>query len=354
LSGDEFAVILENTDIVQAQQIAERMRAAVDAFRFTRNGRSFALGLSIGVVRIDGQQPAQALLAQADIAMYSAKEQGRNRVVCYQPADESFARLSEASQWATRIKDALYEGRFTPYFLPVVRFDDGQVDHYELLIRMREGDELIPPGAFIPAAERFGLMPQLDQRVVELALDTLARRRDISLCVNISGRSLLDESLVRLVDKALRERGIAPARLAFEISEAAAVQDIVRAERWIHKIAALGCSVAIDDFGIGFSSFTHLRSLPVDRIKIDGSYIRGIHHSPGNRAIVQAIHTLAEALGKATVAEFVEQPEIAVIMREIGVTYGQGYFLGGPEPSIPEQATALAREQQVATTAREY
>jgi diguanylate cyclase (GGDEF)-like protein/PAS domain S-box-containing protein len=334
--GDEFAVLLEGTSLAQARQIAERMRTTVDAFRFQFAGHSFELGVSIGLVPVTGQQTSQVLLAQADIAMYSAKQQGRNRVMIYQPDEGTFLQLSEANQWVRRIKDALREDRLLLYFQPVARLSDSAVVHYEALIRMRgEAGEIISPGAFISAAERFGLMPPLDRWLVRQVVRTLADRPDIHLFMNLSGCSLLDEELLEFIETELRTTRVAPERLGFEITETAAVQDLVRAERWIRRVKALGCRFALDDFGVGFTSFAYLRSLPVDQIKIDGSFIRTLEEDVSNRNIVQAMHTLANSLGKETVAEFVETAAVWRILREIGVTYGQGFYKGGAHPDLP-------------------
>jgi diguanylate cyclase (GGDEF)-like protein len=343
LGGDEFAVLLEGMSMAQAQAVAERLRATVEGFRFTLEGRSFELGLSVGLVAIDGRQDAHVLLAQADIAMYAAKERGRNRVVSYQDTDDYVARLSEANAWASRIKDALRDDRFVLHFQPVVYLGNMQVTHYETLIRMVDQQgALIPPGAFIPAAERFGLMPQIDRWIVQQTIRTLQAHPTITLFMNLSGRSLLDEALVDFIAAELRERGVEPARLGFEITETAAVQDFAHADRWIRQIKALGCHFVLDDFGVGFTSFAYLRHLPIDQVKIDGSFIQTIDRDAHNRAIVRAIHTLALELGKATVAEFVERPAVLEVLREIGITYAQGYYLGRPGPDLP-----LARPPQM-------
>jgi diguanylate cyclase (GGDEF)-like protein len=349
LGGDEFAVILEGTSLDQAHVIAERMRVAVEAFRFTMNGHSFELSLSIGLVAINGQHDAHVLLAQADIAMYSAKEQGRNRIVTYHPKDDSFERLSEANQWVTRIKDALREDQLVLHFQPVRRLNDAHIEHYEVLVRMIGPlGELIPPAAFIPAAERFGLMPQLDRWIVQRTVRTLQEHPTVQLFVNLSGRSLVDETLVEFIETQLEERGVEPARLGFELTESVAIQDMERAESWIKRIKALGCRFVMDDFGVGFASFAYLRSLPIDQIKIDGSFIRMIDRDPSSRAIVQAMHTLAQALGKVTVAEFVEHAAIVEVLREIGIAYGQGYYLSHPSPDLPApEPTLLGAEGEL-------
>lgn len=336
VGGDEFAVLLEGLEVEPAAAIAERMRAGIAEFPFILQGHHFDLGLSIGLVPIDGQQPADVLLAEGDIAMYTAKEQGRNRIIRFQPDAENLVRLTEAHQWARRIKDALRDDRMLFYFQPVLRVGDAAVVDYEALLRMRAEDgTLIQPGGFLPAAERFGLMPLLDRWMVQEAVHTLARHPTIRLTVNLSAYSPADEALLDYIGAQLQDQGQAPARLAFAMSEAAVLQDLRRTERWIRQLTDLGCRFVLDDFGTGFASLTYLRHLPVDQVKIDGSFIRMLVPDPSTREIVRAIHTLARALGKETVAIFVEDAATLDIVRAIGVTYAQGYYLSYPVPDLP-------------------
>lgn len=336
LGGDEFAVLLDSSGLNQALILAEQLRHIVDSTPFHLADQVFTLGVSIGVVAVNGYQTAQQLLAQADAAMYTAKEQGRNRVALYHPEEGSTRRLSEANKWVTRIKDALRENRLVLHYQPIFRLSDGQVAHYEALLRMREPTgELILPNEFISAAERFGLMPPLDHWVAGRAIQALHDHPDISIVINLSGRSRVDEYLLDFIEVQLRDQNVCPDRLGFEITETAAVQDLVRAEGWIRRLKALGCRFALDDFGVGFTSFAYLRTLPVDQIKIDGSFIRTIHQDSSSRDIVHAMHSLAHKLGKETVAEFVENESILQVLKEIGITYGQGFYLGKPQPSLP-------------------
>jgi diguanylate cyclase (GGDEF)-like protein/PAS domain S-box-containing protein len=336
VGGDEFAVLLEGLEVEPAAAIAERMRAGIAEFPFILQGHRFDLGLSIGLVPIDGQQPADVLLAEGDIAMYTAKEQGRNRIIRFQPDAENLVRLTEAHQWARRIKDALRDDRMLFYFQPVLRVGDAVVVDYEALLRMRAEDgTLIQPGGFLPAAERFGLMPLLDRWMVQEAVRTLAAHPAIRLTVNLSAYSPADEALLDHIAEQLRDQVVAPARLAFAMSEAAVLQDLRRAEHWIRRLTDLGCRFVLDEFGTGFASLTYLRHLPVDQVKIDGSFIRMLVPDPSTREIVRAIHTLARALGKETVAIFVEDAATLDIVRAIGVTYAQGYHLSHPTPDLP-------------------
>jgi diguanylate cyclase (GGDEF)-like protein len=353
LGGDEFAVLLQDVHEQEALEIADRLRTSIDATRFTIAGRSFNLSISVGLVMLDINKPTEVLLTQADIAMYVAKQQGRNQVVCYDPDKDSSSQLSDANQWVVRIKDALHDRRLLFYFQPIIHLGDNRIAHYEALIRLRDEDgTIIPPVMFIPPAEQFGLMPQLDRWIVHEAIRVLQEHPDVRIFVNLSGQSLIDEGLLTYLEEELRSSEISPDRLGFEITETATVQDITRAERWIRRLKALGCRFALDDFGVGFTSFSYLRSLPIDKIKIDGSFIRHLDRDPNDRAIVQAIHSLAEALGKTTVAEFVENESTVQILREIGITYAQGYYLGKPSPTLHHNVLHSFESFAVADTKR--
>ncbi len=331
VGADNFAVLLEGTSLDQARLIAEALRGTVDAYPFYVGGRNFDLSLSLGLVAVDGTVAAGDLLAQADSAMHTAKRQGGNRLAVYHPDESTLSQLSAANGWVRRIKLALRDDQLVLHYQPVTRLSDDTIVHYEALIRMvDENGSLIMPGAFIAAAERFGLMPPLDRWVARGVIAMLRDNSTARIFMNLSGRSLADEGLLEFIRRELATADVAPARLGFEITETAAVQDFVRAEHWIREAKALGCPFALDDFGVGFTSFAYLRSLPVDQIKIDGSFIRTLEDDSSNRYIVQAMHTLARALGKETVAEFVESAAIRQIVREIGLTYAQGYYQGLP------------------------
>lgn len=339
--GDEFAVLLEGTTLEEAYAVAQRLRRAVEEARFElledTGEHRFDLGVSIGLVAIDGRDDPTVILSRADAAMYAAKEQGRNRVVAYRPEVDISNRLSEANSWAARIKDALRQDRFEIHYQPVVRLADDSVEHYEALIRMRDEDgDLVSPGLFIPAAERFGLMPQLDRWVVDHVLETLTAYPDLKIFVNISGQSLADEALLEYIEARVQELDLRPGRLGFEITETAIIQDLMSAERWLHRLRALGCRFALDDFGAGFNSLSYLRNLPIDQLKIDGSFIRTLASDPKQRALVLAMHRLAEILNMESVAEFVESEAILEVLQDLGVTCGQGYHLGKPAAALPQ------------------
>ena len=335
LGGDEFVLVLEGIPAEAGRMVAERLRRAVHEHRFEVGGRRFDLGVSIGVVPIDGRLGAPALLALADSALYSAKERGRNRVVLVD-ASVTPTPLSEASVWASRVKDALRDRRFLLAYQPIFRLETGQAAHYEALLRLLDdGGGLVGPGAFLPAAEQFGLLPQLDLWVVDEVLSTLRGRTDLEVFVNLSGASLGEETHLLAIEERIRESGVGPGRLAFEVTETTAVRDMIAAREWMRRLRDMGCRFALDDFGIGFSSFSYLQSLPADYVKIDGSFIRDLDSNLANRALVKAIDTVAHTLGKETIAEQVENLGSVAVLRELGVEFGQGFALGEPHPELP-------------------
>ena len=335
LGGDEFVLVLEGIPAEAGRMVAERLRRAIHEHRFEVGSRRFDLGVSIGVVPIDGRLTAPALLALADSALYSAKERGRNRVVLVDASDTPTP-LSEASVWASRVKDALRDGRFVLAYQPIFRLETGRTAHYEALLRLREdGGGLVGPGAFLPAAEQFGLLPQLDNWVIDEVLALLKGRNDLEVFVNLSGASLGEEGHLLALEERIRESGIGPGRLAFEVTETTAVRDMIAAREWMRRLRDLGCRFALDDFGIGFSSFSYLQSLPADYVKIDGSFIRDLDTNLANQALVKAIDTVAHTLGKETIAEQVENLGSVAVLRDLGVEFGQGFALGEPSPDLP-------------------
>ncbi|HPA52759.1 MAG TPA: EAL domain-containing protein [Thermoanaerobaculia bacterium] len=335
LGGDEFVLVLEGIPAEAGRMVAERVRRAVHEHRFEVGGRRFDLGVSVGVVPIDGRLKPAALLALADSALYAAKEKGRNRVMLFDGSVQPTP-LSEASLWASRVKDALRERKFVLVYQPILRLENGRTAHYEALLRLSDGDgALVAPGDFLPAAEQFGLLPQVDAWVVDEVLSVLRTRNDVEVFVNLSGASLGEEGHLAALEERIRESGIGPGRLAFELTETTAVRDLIGAREWMRRLRDLGCRFALDDFGIGFSSFSYLQGLPADYVKIDGSFIRDLETNPSNRALVKAIDTVAHTLGKETIAEHVESLDAVAVLRELGVEYGQGFALGLPERELP-------------------
>lgn len=348
--GDEFAVLLDAVNARRSRAVAERLRNALAGFRFQEGTYTFAPTASMGIALIeDGGQDPTNIVSIADGALHMAKEEGKNRCVVYSALTERETKFTEASQWATRIQDALREDRFALHFQPIVRIADGGVAYYEALIRLREADgSLTMPGAFIPAAERFGLASAVDEWVIKAVLRSLLARPRAPICVNISGASLGDEMLLARLERYIASANLAAGQLVFEITETAVVHDLERARHWMERLSKLGCRFALDDFGTGFSSFSYLRSLPVDEVKIDGSFIQTVGTDDSSLAVVQAITSLAHALGKRVIAEWVESRAIATKLATLGVDYGQGYLW----PTLDEAQFESGLEQPDAANSR--
>ncbi|MEW6769875.1 MAG: EAL domain-containing protein [Bacillota bacterium] len=333
LEGDEFGLLRADTTIEEALLAAEEMRRAVERARLEYNGYPLSLSLSIGLTHIDGSLDAQQALTQAEVALQRAKEEGKNRVVVSYPGENTVAKLAKTRQLVCQIKEAVRKGQFSLVYQPIVSLSSTEAKYHEAFVRLpNENGSHTLPGTFIPVAERFGLMPQVDRWVVQQAVSVLQSRPDVGLFVNLSGASLGDEELLRFVEETVRGSGVAPSRLGFEITETAVAKDLQRAGQWIARLKTLGCPFALDDFGVGFSSFAHLRTLPVDYLKIDGSFVRTLGAEPANRALIRAMNDAAHALGKLTIAEFVENEETLAMLRELQVDFAQGYHLGRPAP----------------------
>jgi len=333
--GDEFAVLVDGVSGRQAKVVAERLQHRVSDFRLAEGDHVFDLSISIGICPIDGSLDCDAALARADSALYEAKEQGRNRVVVSVGARREGADAGLESRWATRIKDALRDERLVLQFQPIVRLESGESEYVEALVRMRhENGMLIGPGSFLPAAERFGLMPQIDRWVVEQAVRLLRQRSDLRVFVNLAGPSLDDGDLLDLVAYELRAGRIGPGRLGIEVTEQTAVRDLAAARYRLAELRGLGCLVALDDFGVGFSSFEHLKVLPADFVKIGDSFVARLKADPANRAIVQGIAAVAHALGKQVIAEAVETESAARLLASYGIEYGQGHLWGRPSAEL--------------------
>lgn len=348
LGGDEFAVLLEVNSQKEAGMIAERLRRGVcdSELNYVVQGFRLNLSISIGIVMVDGTIEYQRCLSLADTALYAAKEAGRNRIVFAETTDDFIINLAETNKLLSLIKSALREDGFILHFQPVLRISDGETIHYEALIRLPEKDgDTVSPGKFIPIAERFGLMSQIDHWVVRTSLAKLREFPQLKIFVNLSGVTLGDETTLGKIEKSIRLSRIEPSRIGFEITETAAVKDLLRAGRWIDRFKKLGCLFALDDFGSGFSCFSYLRTLPVDYIKIDGSFVCNADTEPVNRAMIQAIYTIAKTLNIKTVAEFVENENVLKVLQNIGIDCGQGFYLGRPDANV-KMASMKSRKEK--------
>jgi EAL domain-containing protein (putative c-di-GMP-specific phosphodiesterase class I) len=336
--------------VEQGHYLADNLRQAVKDFRFVWGKNTFEVGASIGMVAINRDSKSLSdLLSAADQACYVAKEQGRNRVHFYQETDAMLARRHGEMLWVSRLHEAFEKERFKLFTQSIVSLNGGpRGPHAEILVRMvDENGALIPPGAFIPAAERYDLMPSIDRWVIEKAFRQLTRtgglsrkrglgpvmNRDYtSYAINLSGVSLNDERLPGFILEQFAIHGIAPQLICFEITEAAAIGNLGKAKRFMEALKKVGCRFALDNFGSGLSSFAYLRNLPVDFLKIDGSFVRDVATDPVNRSMVSAINQVGHVMGIKTVAEHVENELILESVQSIGIDFAQGYAVGKLQP----------------------
>lgn len=340
LGGDEFGVLFEGCKLDRAVKIAEAMRLKVKKYRFVWQQAPFDISISLGLASITvDQADMTAALKNADAACGIAKELGRNRLQIYQQHDTKLAQRQGEMQWVARIQQALKENRFELHgqlIRPTTNL--ALLPHYEVLIRLRDpSGRLISPMTFIPAAERYNLMANIDQWVVGRALELLAAQHHggqgdkISLAINLSGQSLGNAEILTYIKQGMEKYRISPQNLCFEITETAAITNVAAAVEFIHNLRELGCKFALDDFGSGLSSFGYLSNFGVDHIKIDGHFITNIVTDPINRSIVAAINDIGHVMGIGTIAEFVENDVIIAELKKIGIDYIQGYGVHKPE-----------------------
>jgi diguanylate cyclase (GGDEF)-like protein len=348
LSGDEFAVLMPQSDTAGAMQLGEDLRAAVAEGSPSASEQGTST-ISIGITMFGGTHDAGAetVLVAADQAMYRAKEEGRNRVALFEDPEVSEIRAQRSQTTTARIRDALTQNRLSLATQPIRSLASGGIERYELLLRMTgESGELLPAAAFIEVAERSGMVQELDRWVVARALELLAEREragePVCLHVNLSGASLTDISVLEFIERRLDEGDADPRRCTFEITKSAQVEDYETAAGFADRLTEFGCEVAIDDYGAGFSPFHYLKQIPFDLIKIDGSFIRDMPRNDADQLTVKAIVEIARGLGKTTIAEFVQDDETTQMLREYGVDMAQGYHLGRPVDSaeglLPEAA----------------
>ncbi|MDR3427295.1 EAL domain-containing protein [Silvimonas sp.] len=341
IGGDEFGVLLENCSIDAATRIAETLRQTVLDFPFSFGSQSFTVGVSIGLVEMaDASMTPEEALRAADAACYMAKEKGRNRMQLYSPQDSEVSQRHGEMEWVNRLRRALEKNQFRLYAQEIVSLKGEQGRrHVEVLLRLSDDQgQMIPPMAFIPAAERYNLMPEIDRWVLRNTLETLSARdraglEPLAICaINLSGTSIGDEHFLGYVLDQIKRSGVDASRLCFELTETSAIASLTRATHFMQQLSELGCKFALDDFGAGMSSFGYLKHLPVDYLKIDGGFVKDMLSDPIDRAMVGAINEIGHLMGKKTVAEFVENQAIADTLRDMGVDYAQGYGVAPPEP----------------------
>ena len=335
--GDEFTLLLYNISQKDVLRAADNFRALCDDYKFCEDDKSFNISCSIGVAMIDNQTTsAEEVLSHADLACNMAKQQGRNRANLYNPADLDKDGMAADMSWAAQVREMLEQDRFQLVYQPIVCTSTGEILDYEVLVRMVCNDgQIILPGGFMPAAERFGLIHSVDRWIVKRAIEQLASLREngqaVNFSINLSGKAFEDKALLPLIRDLLDSTGIDPTWVTFEITETAAIANLAAAEDFITELKDIGCQFALDDFGSGFSSFAYLKHLPVDKLKIDGSFVKGMAHSSVDQAMVESMNQVAHALGKKTVAECVENEETLQILKDMGVDRAQGNYLGRPD-----------------------
>ena len=337
IGGDEFGVLLNHCTLEQALQIANELRECVQAFRFSWQTQIFTIGVSIGLVSLDLNSESLAeSMSAADAACYTAKNRGRNRVYVIQANDQELRQQRGEMQWVSRIAQALENDRFCLYAQPIASITAAAQngDHYEVLLRLRdEQDNLVPPMAFIPAAERYNLMHLIDRWVIRTLFKEWSKvvSSDRSIyAINLSGSSINDDQFIDFLHEQFAAYPIAPRQICFEITETVAISNLTKASQLIRDLQQLGCRFALDDFGAGMSSFAYLKSLPVDYLKIDGGFIRNILENSIDDAIVAAIVHIGTVMGIRTIAEFVENDAILERITTLGVDYAQGYGIAKP------------------------
>ena len=336
LGGDEFGVLLPRSNREQAEQAAKNLlRSLVESFE-DLPVKGTPVSASIGIVIFpDHGAVASNLLAMADAAMYSAKDKGRNTYHVYSETDKQLTAMHAKLQWEQRIRSALEEDLFVLHYQPVFKLDSRTVAHYEVLLRMADGEGgLILPGAFLDIAERFGMIRDIDRWVLRKAIQVQGEScnsgQPLCLAINLSGRHFGDPQILEWIRHYIRDSGADPHRLIFEITETAAVENITQAAHFTDSLHTLGCRIALDDFGVGFSSFHYLKHLPVDIIKIDGNFVRHLADDNFDRIFVQAMSDMARGLGITSTAEFIESEDVIAILLELGVDMGQGFHLARP------------------------
>lgn len=335
LGGDEFAILLHNVNSISAREFAEDIQKIIGEFSFQSQEQRINLGCSIGLTLIDGStnNPEEHLM-RADIALYVAKGRGRNLIHHYDPQDNESDELRNRINISQKIRRAISEDRMVLYFQPIYDILKGQISYYEALIRMRDSNgQIIGPTEFIPALEAAGEMHLLDRWIIKLAIRTLKDHPELNhIAINLSAQAFKDETLVPNILDCLKNTGVNPNRITFELTESASLFNLNITQRVISELHKLGCSFSVDDFGSGFSSFAYLKDLPADYIKLDGSFIHNLHQDTIDQALVKAMIQVIQALGKKAVAEYVENEEILNILKDMGIDFVQGYHIGHPIP----------------------
>ena len=339
LGGDEFGILLERCSKERAIEVAEAIRGEIEGYRFEWQDSFTTVRCSIGVVLVNSENSddVASVMSSADVACYSAKDMGRNQVHFYRDSDASLRH--EEMKWVSKITSAVEEDRFELFFQPIIGIgaqNGARRRHYELLLRMRDEEgELVGPDQFIPAAERYNLMSTLDRWVIHEALSELADRSSrgearYTIAINLSGTSLSEDRFLDFVIDELKKQDLPAGAICFEITETAAISNLSRVVHFMQTLKKLGCKFSLDDFGSGLSSFTYLKNLPVDYLKIDGQFISNVADDNVDESMVKAIHEVGNAMGIETIAERVESKQVLEKLGSLGVEFAQGYYIARP------------------------
>jgi diguanylate cyclase (GGDEF)-like protein len=341
LGGDEFGMLFENCPLDKAVEIANNLLKIIRDFNFTWDDTAFTLGISIGVVPIDrSTRDIAGTMSAADSACYIAKESGRHQIQIAHMGDRRLQERHGEMQWVSRLNRALEEDRFALYFQPIIPCANkpGHVTHLEILIRLIDDDgSVIAPGAFLPAAEKYNLVSSIDRWVIEhtmvwLAATNSSGNRPVNVAVNLSGQTIGSPEMLKFITDKTDETGASPEHIIFDITETAAITNITSATSFMLTLRGYGFRFSLDDFGSGLSSFTYLKKLPIDFLKIDGAFVRDILSDPVDYAMVRSINELGQLLGKETIAEYVETLELADELQRMGINYAQGHAYARPLP----------------------
>ena len=340
LGGDEFGVLLENCPAERAHTISNNIIRDLDQFRFLWHDKAFTVGTSIGLVPFTktNNETISTLMSAADVACYAAKDAGRNRIHTYKQDDDELVQRHGEMQWVSQIQHALENNRFVLYCQPIVSTsaDQNEPHHYEILVRMKNDEgKIIPPMSFLPAAERYNLMPDIDRWIITHVIKQIKKHpltQGSMIAINLSGNSLSDDNFLNFVITILDDKEINPKQFCFEITETAAISNLSRVTSFIATLKQRGCQFSLDDFGSGLSSFTYLKNLNVDYLKIDGAFVKDMNHDLIDKSMVEAINQIGHVMSIKTIAEFVEDKATFDALVEMGIDYAQGYYFSKPFP----------------------
>jgi len=333
LGGDEFGVLLDNCDVERAEIIAQQFVELLKNYNYEWAGKTFKVGASVGIVVVAENADLASLMSLVDAACYAAKDSGRNQVHVYSDDDKELKRRRTEMQRATDAVRAIDNKQLVLHAQKIQGLDtEDDSLWYEILVRMKGQDgTLIYPDDFIPALEQYGGIQKMDSAIIGLSMEYMSKHPGIRFNINLSGSSIGDENILARIKQLITRYKINPEKLVFEITETAAMLNVEHAKLFINELKRLGCSIALDDFGSGMSSYGYLQNLNVDYVKLDGSFVRDMDENAIHYAMVESINSIVKVMGKETIAEFVENKAVEKCLNDLGVAYGQGYHLHKPE-----------------------